>query len=322
MTAKINAATRTFGAAVLGVAALASAGALAGGTASPARAAVLTNCAAAPSSCGFPDATNTGVPAGTTLQSVPGQVSQGPGWYYDATYSEVVVTVNGTVLSDLNIPGSIEIEASDVTVKNVHVVTGGDFGISLRHTTGVTIENSTISGQDATTGRVDAAIADVYCDSTGIVLKNNDISDFRIGIQVAAGLIQGNYIHDPGYIAGDHTNDIMAVGTTEPMTIQDNTILNDLGQTDAITLDASGSGQAVANKTVVNNLIAGGGYSIYGGAAHNDPTSAIIIKDNRFSQLYYPKAGLYGPVAYFDPTGTGNTWSGNVWDTTGQAIPS
>jgi hypothetical protein len=285
------------------------------------------DCITVPHTCGFPDSTNTGVPSGTALRSVPSQVSSGPGWHFDAKGGYVVVTVNGTVLSGLYIPGSLDIQASNVTVKDVQVVTSGAFGISLRHTTGVTIENSTISGQNSTTGRVGSAIDDVYLDSTGMVIQDSNISYFKTAIQISTGLIAGNYIHDPGYIAGDHTNGIMAVGTTEPLTIYGNTIFNDLGQTDAITLDASSSGQAVANKTVVDNFLAGGDYTIYGGAGWNDPTSNIVIEDNRFGQRYSPKGGQYGPVAYFDPTGTGNVrsgnvWSGNVWDTTGEAIPS
>src|SRR6185437_5298996 len=65
--------------------------------------AALATCAAKPSTCGYPDATNTGVPAGTTLKSVPSQVSSGPGWAYNAATDAVVVKVNGTVLSGLNI---------------------------------------------------------------------------------------------------------------------------------------------------------------------------------------------------------------------------
>ncbi len=76
------------------------------------------------------------------------------------------------------------------------------------------------------------------------------------------------------------------------------------------------------NKTVVDNLLAGGDYSIYGGTAHKDPTSNIVIEDNEFSQLYYPRAGHFGPVAYFDPTGSGNVWSGNVWSGTGLPGPA
>jgi hypothetical protein len=275
-----------------------------------------SNCIKVPHACGFPDATNTGVPSGTALRSVPGQVSSGPGWHFVAKGGYVKVTASGTVLSNLSIPYNLEIDASDVTVRDVQVVTGGYFGISLRHTTGVTIENSTISGQNPTSGRVNSAIDDVYGDSTGIVIKNDNISRFRTAVQISTGLIAGNYIHDPGYIHGDHTNGIVATGTVKPLTVYGNTVFNNLGQTDDISLNASRSGQEVANKIVVDNLLAGGGYSVYGGSARNDPTWNIVIKDNKFGQLYYPLGGHYGPVAYFDPTGKGNVWSGNLWSGT------
>ena len=77
----------------------------------------------------------------------------------------------------------------------------------------------------------------------------------------------------------------------------------------------------VANKTVENNFLAGGGYTIYGGDALGNPTSNIVIKGNRFGQLYYATSGQYGPGAYFNATATGNVWSGNTWDTTGQPSP-
>ena len=308
-----------FGAAVLGVATLTAVGALTQGRA---HAGVLANCAATPSSCGYPGATNTGVPSGTTLKSVPGQVSSGPGWSYNAAGNNVVVTGKGTVLSGLYIPYNLRINASNVTVKNVQVVTNADFGISLTHTTGVTIENSTISGQNATTGRVGSAIDDVYGDSTGMVLQGNNISYFKTAVQISTGVVNGNYIHDPGYLAGDHTNGFYTNGGTEPLTIENNTIFVSLAQTDTINLDAGTSGVPVANKTVENNFLAGGGYSIYGGTSPANPTSHIVIEGNRFGQQYYPLGGQWGPVAYFDPTGTGNTWSGNFWDTTAKAIPS
>ncbi|MGH3188257.1 MAG: hypothetical protein ACRDPY_11810 [Streptosporangiaceae bacterium] len=274
------------------------------------------DCIPVPSACGFPDGTNTGVPSGTALQSVPGQVSSGPGWYYNPAGDDVIVDVNGTVLSGLYILCNLMINASNVTVQDVRVVTGGDFGISLAHTTGVTIEDSTVSGQNLTTGRVGYAIDDVYGDSTGIVIKNNNISRFKTGVQISTGLIAGNYIHDPGYIQGDHTNGIFVDGTTEPMTIYGNTIFNDLGQTDDISLDASRSGQDVANKFVVGNLLAGGAYCIYGGDARNDRTSNIVIEDNEFGRLYYPDGGQYGPAAYVNLQQAGNVWSGNVWSGT------
>ena len=311
---------RMFGAAVLGVAALAVLGALAAVGAFNGNAAVLTNCAATPSRCSYPDATNTGVPSGLTLKSVPSQVSSGPGWHYNAAGNDVIVTVNGTVLSGLYIPYYLMINASNVTVNDVQVVTGGYYGIGLVHTTGVTIENSTISGANSTTGRVSYAIDDNYGDSTGMVIKDNNISYFKTGIQVSNGMIEGNYIHDPGYVAGDHTNGIFDNGSTQPLTIENNTIYDSLNQTDAISLDCSSAGSPVANKTVENNFLAGGDYAIYGGTSNGNTTSNIVIKGNRFGQLYYPKSGQYGPDAYFSAAGKGNVWSGNVWDSTGQTV--
>ena len=140
--------TLVYGAALLSVAALAAVGAVTEhGVQGQAGAAVPTSCAATPSTCSYPAATNTGVPLGTTLKSVPGQVSSGPGWYYNAAGNDVIVNVNGTVLSGLYIPYNLVINASNVTVNNVQVVTSAIFGISLTHTTGVTIEKCRPTGQ-------------------------------------------------------------------------------------------------------------------------------------------------------------------------------
>jgi hypothetical protein len=278
------------------------------------------NCAATPSQCGYADATNTGVPVGTTLKSVPGQVSSGPGWHYNAPGNDVIVSVNNTVLSGLYIPYNLVIDASNVTVKNVQVVASGYFGISIMDATGVTIENSIISGQNATTGRIGYAIDDIHGDSTGMVIKDNNISYFKTAIQVSTGLVEGNYIHNAGYIAGDHTNGIFVNGGTAPLTIEHNTIFDSLTQTDAISLDAASASLPVANKTIENNFLAGGSYTIYGGDSRGNATSNIVIEGNRFGQLYHPLSGQYGAVAYFDTTGTGNVWSSNFLDTTGQPI--
>ena len=152
------------------------------------------------------------------------------------------------------------------------------------------------------------------------MIKDDNVSHFSHGVQVSSGTVTGNYIHDPGYIPGDHIDGIFDPGTTHSLMISYNTILNGLGQTAAISLDASVTGQMVANKTVVDNLLGGGGYVIYGGAARNGRISHVVIKDNRFSQAYFPKSGQYGPVAYFATRGTGNAWAGNIWDSTGRTV--
>src|ERR1022692_2185448 len=282
-----------------------------------------TNCAAVPSVCGFPDATNTGVPPGTKLKTVPGQVSSGPGWHFDSR-GWVEVDGNGAVLSGLNIPYNLDISASNVTIKDVKVQASGQssFGVSLRHTSDVTVENSTIQGVNGGAGRLMVGVKDIYGDSTGIAVLNNNISRTSTGVQVAAGLVQGNYIHSMGYIAGDHINGVTVGGGTTPLTVQDNTILVNHSQTDAVSLFQDT--QVEANKVISNNLLAGGGYAIYGGdekASGSPAATNIVIENNRFSRIYYPDGGVYGPVAAFSFHGIGDVWSGNVWDNTGRVIP-
>jgi hypothetical protein len=253
------------------------------------------------------------VPTGTALLAVPGQVSSGPGWHFDAAAGVVDVTGDGTVLSGLYIPYMVNITGSNVVVRDVRVVSGGFFGIGLAHTSGVTIEDSTVSGRDASGGRVGSAIDDMYGDSTGMVIKNDNVFFFKTAVQVTTGVVTGNYIHDPGYVAGDHTNGVFDVGTTQPLIISGNTILNSLTQTDAISLDASSRGEHIANKTIEGNFLGGGAYTIYGGASLGNVTSNITITNNRFSQAFFTEGGEYGPVASFDRLGVGNTWARNEW---------
>ena len=311
--------------AVAGAAALAlTISALAGPAAAMAAAAAAAplNCQALPSACGYPDATNTGPPKGMPLLAVPGQVTKGAGWAYSAATNEVDVTGAGAVLTGLSFTAYVNVEANNVTLDDDQVTASGYWGVALRHTTGVTIENSAISGTNATTGEVGSAVDDVYGDSTGMTIKNDNISAFKTAIQVSTGVIAGNYIHDPGFVTGDHTNGILDIGTTQPLSITGNTILDSLNQTDAISLDATLTGQAIANKTVTGNLIAGGGYPIYGGDARSAVISDMTISNNRFGQGYFALSGLYGPVAYYTTAGTANTWANNTYDSTGTVIPA
>jgi len=274
------------------------------------------NCIAYPHTCGYPDATNTGVPAATVLRTVPGQVSSGPGWAYEkAGYVEVFG--NGATLSDLYIPFNVDVSASGVTIDDVKVATSGtgSFGISLRHTAGVTIENSDIyspAGDD----RLQYGIDDVYADSTGTLIKGDQIHDTADGIQINEGDVTRNYIYNMKADAGDHVDGLLSTsGSTpaNPLTISGNTILNPVDQTSDIALYQDFGPQG--NATISGNLLAGGGYSIYGGDSGPATPTNIVITGNRFSPRYYPTGGAYGPVAYA-ATGTGDVWSGNIWDNT------
>ena len=164
-------------------------------------ASVPLNCAASPHVCGFPDATNTGFSPTAHLLSVPSQVTSGPGWKYD-TRGWVEVSGKGASLSGLYIPYNLDISASNVTINNVEVVeTGNNPGISLRHTSNVTIENSDISSPYNTgPNRLQVAIKDIFGDSTGTTINANNIWNTSTAVQISEGTVENNYIHNLGYL--------------------------------------------------------------------------------------------------------------------------
>lgn len=266
-------------------------------------------CAADPSSCGYPDASNTGVAGGTSLRTVPGDVSEGPGWH--ATGSSVTVDGDGAVLENVIVPGSIDVTGNDVTIRNVRVAAEGDtWGIGIRSAANTTITQVEIRPEGA---RLEVGIKDVYGDSTGTTITESDIARTATGIQTAQGVIQDNYIHDLEFRGDDHVNGTTSNGSSTPLTIRHNTVFNPLTQTDAVSLFQDFGVEA--NRTIDDNLLAGGGYTIYGGGDGKIGTSSnIVITNNRISRMYFPDGGYYGPVTAFDPQGPGNVWSGNVWD--------
>jgi hypothetical protein len=279
-----------------------------------------SNCALAPHECGYPDAETAGVPAGTTLRKVPQEINSGPGWTWDSR-GVLSVIEDGAVLDGLDVQGNVDVKASNVTIRNSRIQESGEsFGVSLRHTKDVTVQNCEIYSPDAGAERLTVGIKDIYGDSTGMRLIGNDIWHTGTGIQVARGLIQDNYIHDMGYKSGDHLNGITDNGgSTEQLTVRHNTVFNQYGQTDAISLFQDFGRQD--NRVIDDNLVAGGGYTIYGGANAGAPgTTNIRITNNRFARIYSPNGGGYGPLGAWDPDGKGNAFTGNVWDDTGKAV--
>jgi hypothetical protein len=292
-----------------------------------------SGCAGDPHGCGYPDATNTGVPANVQLTDVPGQQTSGPGWAWDSDH--IVVTGKGTTVSGLNINGWVEVDADNVTLDDLNVTETGDWwGVGLycqdqpggnNGCTGTTIENSAI-GSPAATGpnRLEVAIKDVYGDASGTLVRKVDIYHASTGIQISNGTIEDSYIHDFGYNAaeGDHLNGI-SVGGGDPrsLLIQHNTVLDNYDQTDAVALFQDFGPET--NKTISDNLLAGGSYALYGGGPNGctgpatapkcDPSSDVVVTGNIFSTIFFPTCGTFGPVANFNPAGSGNVWSANTW---------
>src|SRR5260370_33281946 len=100
-------------------------------------------------------------------------------------------------------------------------------------------------------------VKDVYSGSAGTQIRADNISWFETAVQMESGLVKNNYIHNPGFIAGDHTNGVMPNGGTTLLTITHNTIFNPLPQTHAAPLLPDFSAQA--NRTGTTTPLACGG---------------------------------------------------------------
>jgi hypothetical protein len=279
----------------------------------------------------YPSASDTGPVAGTTLRTIgtgSGEVSSGPGWSYANGYVSITganATFNGFSISGFG----IAVFANGVTIENCVISAGGQdsFPVSIQTDgnnvgnpiTSFTIKNCTISGSDDDMNRAAACIKDIYGFTTGILIQACNLYWAANGIQVYAGNLLDNYIHDlvDNVTYGDHVNGVNVSSGTTTMLIQHNTVLNPNGQTDCIALFQDNAPPAIANKTITNNLLAGGGYCIYGGQSGTEyaglPATDIVVTNNKISTMYYANGGAFGPATAFSPGNSGNKWSGNVW---------
>jgi len=250
----------------------------------------------------WPDATNTGVPQGTTL----------------TPSGSVATSAPGQVISSLAIAGTITVNHPGVTIQNCTIESSGTgaFGVAIRHVNDATIRNCAISGTRPSGGtdpdgggRLQFAVKDVYGDTTGTAVLACNIWDTANSIGLLNGLIQDNYVHDMGYIAADHVDCIIAEASSG-LTIRHNTLLNAVNQTSCIALYSQTANSD--HVTVDNNLMAGGGYCVYGG---NDPFQGtfMVFTNNQFSTRYYSGGGSFGVLAHYASGNTGNQWTGNMW---------
>ena len=132
--------------------------------------------------------------------------------------------------------------------------------------------------------------------------------------------IHENYVHDPIYFEGDHTDclniwgGLASDGKTPTANHQldfriiHNTFFNSQVQTSCIENPGGVDGLLVQG-----NLFAGGGYTIYCGTEHA-PSYNSRYTGNYFSTRYHPTCGSVGYATYAPVWGEGgNEWSGNYW---------
>jgi hypothetical protein len=286
-----------------------------------------TGCFYSPSRCGYPDPTNTGVPPGTTL----------------TPSGSIVVNQPGTTVRSVDVTGTIQILASNVTIEDSRVTQTSTCGPTS------SCGNYAIAIAPGLTG---VRIAQVETRTTPGATCEQDIRNTGAAVTIEATYMHacdGNiYAAGPTVlkdsygvakieISADHIENIY-FNETSFSAVHD-TLLNPVNQT-AVIFGNSGGGTDVTNcsnqLTVQESLLAGGGYSLYPCAHSSQPGSSTLnILGNHFARClsaptyeangghhpcsagfdtngYYPGSGSYG-IATDYYVGTG-IWRGNVWD--------
>jgi hypothetical protein len=249
------------------------------------------NCAPRPSTCGLPDASNTGVPPGTRLTVVNG---------------EFYATKPGQVVDSMEIHGCITIRAVNVTIRRTKVQCAGYYGIgSLRGEYtggGATIEDSEIDCLNHNATGIG---------SYGFTARRLNIHNCENGFDIDNNVtVADTYVHDLFTGGAAHADDIQLAGGAN-ITISHNTLLS---QTPGGNSSIQSNPTLNSNVLVSNNLMAGGTYTLY---CPNTSSSNYRVVGNRFSTLYSPKSGEYGPWLDCDKVAE-NT--GTLWDNSLQPV--
>jgi len=261
---------------------------------------------APPPPTGFPDASNTGVPAGTSLTAYTGPST---------------VTAANTVIVGKTI-GCITVAAAGVIIRSSRITCGGGYAVYVDDRTStqtlVTVEDSEISCSNAA-GSAGVGEAD-------FVVRRTEITGCENGFDINQNaLVEDSYVHnlyngggshlDGAQLAGGHWNGSSYPCCAQNVTFRHNTMYgmgdNDTSfGTSAIISNPSGD----VNILVDNNLLAGGAYTLY--CDYQAKATNYQVLNNHFSTRFRSTVGFYGMS-----TGCSDeTQSGNVIHETGQPV--
>jgi hypothetical protein len=241
----------------------------------------------------FPNETNTGPP--TTASLTP----SGP----------LVIKKAGTVVENVDVVGSVVIDAPNVTLRNCRVRSGDYVAVKIK-AGGAVVQNCDIDNLGAGGAGISGA---------GTFIANN-IHGCVDGINVAGDntVITDNYIHDMAGPPASHFDSIQADGNFSGLLIEHNTVINEQGQTSALMLDNYWG--PIDRVKINNNLLIGGGYTVYidevaQGQAGGGRVTNVVFTNNVLS------AGHYGILDIRDQLGDRPAMSGNRDLETGRMIP-
>ena len=245
-----------------------------------------TDCVASPHSCGFPDATNTGANCSSLTPS-----------------GSITVTADGAVVEGKNISGSITVQASNVTIRNDCVTSSGIYPVRLVSGSNLTVEDTTITGRG---GGCSRAVEPAGGSTT---MNRLNISGCHDGVQMYDNdVLKNSYIHDLAFTGDSHNDGVQQNGGRNDI-VRHNTIFNPRNQTSCVNFTTDFGG--ISDITITGNLLNGGNYTVYSRSGGNGNPTGVSVTGNHFGG-----ADVFGLLSADGSV----SWSGNVADSSGQAI--
>jgi hypothetical protein len=252
---------------------------------------------------GWPDETNTGVPAGTALSAYNGPMT---------------ISQDNAVVDAKTVDGALGVSGKNVTISrssitgSVYVVGDGS----------LTITDSFIDAGDY----VNTGLGEVNFTALRVhIIGGNRSINCAENCTVRDSYVHGQFTDNEGLA---HESGIrMGLGST----IVHNTIACDAPNIEEAGCSAGLTGYGDFGP-VQNNLIQDnwfretpGGACAYGGSSagkpYSDDARDIRFIDNVFERGKTGNCGIWFAVTDFDPQAPGNVWSGNTWDTGGNVSP-
>jgi hypothetical protein len=277
-----------------------------------------SHCFTEPHLCGYPDPTNTGLPAGTSL----------------TPSGSIVASTPGQTIGGREVTGTINVTANNVTIEDTRVTQTDSCG------TVNTCGNYAIRIDEGVTGTVirDVETRSQAGDTCEHDIRNTSTSPVTIErayMHACDSNVYGTATLRDSYgiakiaISTDHVENVYVCGTT--IDVEHSTLFNPVDQTAVVFGDALCGAN---HYTVRNSLLAGGGYVFYPQANASPTSGQTIITGNHIARClsaetpaksggnwlckngadpggYYPRGGSFGIGAFFSGP---LTWSGNVWD--------
>ena len=206
----------------------------------------------------------------------------------------------GTVVEGKDIRGCVLVKASNVTIRRSKVTCTSGYGIASFPEEysggGLVVEDVEVDCANS------GATAIGYY---GLTARRLNLHGCENGFDIDYDVtVVDSYIHDMRQTDTGHTDGIQLAGGSN-IVIRHNTIFNP-GGTSAIISHPN----ANADVTIEANLLGGGAYTLY---CPRDSSTNFRVVNNRFSTLFEPNGGAYGP---WEDCHKILENRGNVWDST------